>query len=103
MTSSGGKPTASKIRQHDDALRARSPIGHPEHRGAAVSDARNVSDRVLNLVRIDVLAATDDDVFDASGDENTALRNVGPIAAGEPPIVEQLARLGLVSEVAGRC
>ena len=53
-------------------------------------------------MRRDVLTGTDNDVFDPAGDEEVAAGHIGAIAGIEPSIVEQLAGLGRVLEIARR-
>ena len=75
-------------------------IGRAERRDAALADAGDRRDRFLDLVRIGVAAGADDDVLDAPGDVDVAARDVGAVAALDPAVVEQLARLRLVAEIA---
>ena len=56
--------------------------------------------RFLDLLRIGVAAGADDDVLHAAGDVDVAARDVGAVAALDPAVVEQLARLRLVAEIA---
>ena len=75
-------------------------IGRAERRDAALADAGDRRDRFLDLVRIGVAAGADDDVLHAAGDVDVAARDVGAVAALDPAVVEQLARLLLVAEIA---
>jgi hypothetical protein len=51
-------------------------------------------------MRIDVLTGPDDDVLDPAGDEEIAAGHVGAVAGVQPAVVEQLARLGWILEIA---
>ncbi len=77
------------------------PIDDAEGRNAVLDDARNLADRLLDLLGIDMPARPDDDVLDASGHVDFAARHVGLVAAVEPPVAKQLTRLAFVAEVAG--
>ena len=92
-----------RFRQHDDALGAGAWIGNAEHRHGSPANPGNVSDRLLDLVRIDVLTGPDDDVLDAPGDEDLAVSQIAAISGVEPTVVKELARLGLVAEIARGC
>ena len=88
-----------RLRHHDHALGAGLRIGRTECRDAALADTGNRRDGFLDLVRIGVPPGADDDVLDAAGDVHVAARDVGAVAALDPAVVEQLARLCLVAEV----
>src|SRR5581483_1597019 len=89
------------LHQDHGALGARGRIYHTEGGDAVRHHAGNRADRLLDLLRQDVPAGTADDVLDTAGDVHLAARDIGLVAAVEPSVVEQLARLGLVAEIAG--
>ena len=72
----------------------------PKAATAFLRSAGNVADRVLDLMRMDVLTGADDDVLDSAGDEEVAAGHVGAVAGVEPSVVEQLPRLGRIMEIA---
>ena len=74
----------AQLGQHDEPLGAAARIGPAEHRDAALADAVDRADRVLDLLRVQVAAATDHDVLDAAGDVDVAVGDVGPVAGVEP-------------------
>ena len=86
--------------QHHEPLGFAHGIGAAEHRHAAFADAGNVADRLLQIVGIDIASAADNDVLDATGDVDLAARDVSEVARVQPVVVEQLARLLRVPEVA---
>ena len=90
----------ARLGQDDDAFGAGGAIGDAKHRNAALADAGDVGDGLLDLLRIEMAAGANDDVLDAAGDVDVAARHVAAVAAVEPTVVEQLAGLGLVAEIA---
>ncbi len=78
------------LRQDDELLGGRDGVGAAEDRHAALAHARQVADRLLQLLRVDVAAGADDHVLGAAGDEDLALGDVGHVARVEPVAVEQL-------------
>src|SRR2546430_15849285 len=59
---------AARLGEHHHALGAARAVHGAEHRDAAAADARQVADRLLQLVGADVATALDDDVLLAPGD-----------------------------------
>src|SRR5690349_15238986 len=90
------------MRRRDQPLGPGLRIGRAERRNAALADAWDGRDLLLDLVRIGVAARTDDDVLHATGDVDVAFRDVGAVAGLDPAVVEELARLLLVAEIALR-
>ncbi|WP_367141925.1 hypothetical protein, partial [Mesorhizobium sp.] len=76
-------------------------IGGAEHDDASLAHAGDARDSLFDLLRVDVTPGADDDVLYPAGDVDIAARHVCPVSAVEPAIAEQLARLGIVSEIAG--
>ena len=90
----------ARLGQNDHPFGAGCAVGRSEHRDAALADARNFGDGFFDFLRIDVPAGADDDVLDPAGYVNVAAGHVGAVAAVEPAVVEKLARLRLVAEIA---
>ena len=59
------------------------------------------ADGPLDVLRVDVAAADDDDVLDAAADDQLAVDQVGEVAGAEPAVAEQLGR-GLGAAVVAR-
>ena len=90
----------ARLGEHDDPLGLGARIDAAEDRHAALAHARQLADRLLELVRVEVASGADDDVLDAAGQVDVAAGDVGQVARLEPAAVEELARLRLVAEVA---
>ena len=82
-----------RLGQHHDTFGTGRRIGYPEGGDPVFAQAGNATDSFLDLVRRDVLARPDDDVFDPAGDEKVTAGYVGAIAGIEPAVAKQLARL----------
>jgi hypothetical protein len=84
------------LREHHDPFGSARRVRGAEHRDAAAPHARQIADRLLQLVRADVASAADDDVFFAPGEEQRAFGQVGAVAGVDPLAGEQrLRRLGI--------
>ena len=122
-TSSGGSPMAATTAR---ATASRKRVARPASPRAALRPAppdarcrwpgrgcrrpprspcarrRTRTDGLLDLLRIEVAPAADDDVLDAAGDVEIVADPVGAVAAVQPAVVEQASRLLRVAEVALR-
>src|SRR6266702_2555751 len=92
----------ARFGEHDDALGARARVFRAEHRDAALADALERPDRLLELVGIDVAAGADDGVLDAAGDVDLALGDIAEVPGIDPLAVQQLARGFRVAVIAAR-
>ena len=81
------------LRQHDQALGPARWVRAREHGNATLANARSVADRQLQVLRVDVAPAADDQVLYAAGDVDLAVGAVGIVARVQPLIMEQLAGL----------
>ena len=76
------------------------PIDGREYRHTAFAHAGKQRDGFLELLRLDVVAAADDDVLGTAGHIELAIREVTEVAGIEPFTVEQLLGSARIVEVA---
>ena len=92
---------AARFGEHHHALGAARAVHGAEHRDAAAADARQVADRLLQLVGADVAPPFDDDVLLAPGDVEHAAGHVGAVSRVHPFAREQALRGFGIAVVAG--
>src|SRR6516162_1406758 len=72
--------------QHDNPLRPGVRVRDAECSRCAFSKSLNLTDRLFELMRINVLAGSNNDVFYPAGNKYIAARHICPIAAIEPAV-----------------
>lgn len=98
----GGRGAGPGLRQHNQAFRAGGGIGTAEHRHATPADALHTPHRILDLLRVEVAPAANDDVLHPAGDVDVARGRIGAVTGVQPAVVEQLRGFLRIAEVAAR-
>jgi hypothetical protein len=92
----------SRLGQHDQPFGAALGVGRAERGHAAFAHAVDRADRVLDLLRVEVAAAADDDVFHAPRDVHLAGGDIRAISGVEPAVVDEPRGFLRIAEVALR-
>src|SRR5579872_2638477 len=89
--------------EHDESFGRRRWLRQAKRHYATLADSVQITYNVLDLVRIDMLPATDDDVLDATGDIQLALGQVRAISSITPGALYQFRGCIRVLKVSGCC
>ncbi len=91
----------ARFSEHHQAFGTSARIGGGKCRDVTGAHADDTADGLFEFLRVDVMAATDDDVLLAAGDEQFAVGEIAEVAGVKPVAIKQLRRRGGVFKIAG--